>query len=45
MNLKETGYEVVDRTYLAQDSDQWRALMNTKMDPSTPQKMGDFLTG
>jgi len=29
MNLKEAGWEGVDWMNLAQDRDQWRALVNT----------------
>jgi hypothetical protein len=28
INIKETGYESVDRIYLAQDRDQWLTVMN-----------------
>jgi hypothetical protein len=28
MDLKETGWFVMDWIYLAQDRDQWRALVN-----------------
>jgi hypothetical protein len=31
MDLRETGWEVVDWKHLAQDRDQWRALVNTVM--------------
>jgi hypothetical protein len=29
MDVQEMGYEGVDRIYLTQDIDQWRALVNT----------------
>jgi len=29
MDLREIGWEDVDWTHLAQDKDQWRALVNT----------------
>jgi hypothetical protein len=31
MYLREVGWEIVDWTELAQDWDQWRALVNTVM--------------
>jgi hypothetical protein len=36
MNLKETGWEVVDWIHLAQDRDQCRAVVNTVMDLQVP---------
>jgi hypothetical protein len=33
MDFKEIGWEVVDCVHLAQDSDQWRALVNIVMKP------------
>jgi len=35
-NSRETGYEVVDWTHLAQDRDQWRDLVNTVMILAVP---------
>jgi hypothetical protein len=32
MNLKEIGWEDVDWIYLAQNRDQWQALVNMIMD-------------
>jgi hypothetical protein len=32
MDLREIGWEVVDWIHLAEDRDQWRALVNTVMD-------------
>jgi hypothetical protein len=32
MYVMETGWEVVNWIHLAQDKDQWRALVNTVMD-------------
>jgi hypothetical protein len=34
----------VDWTDLAQDRDQWRALLNTVMNPLVPQNAGNFLS-
>jgi hypothetical protein len=31
MNLREIGWDVMDWVKLAQDRDQWRALVNTVM--------------
>jgi hypothetical protein len=31
MDLRETGWEGLDWMYLAQDRDQWRAVMKTVM--------------
>jgi hypothetical protein len=31
MDLREIGWEVVDWMHLAQDRDQWQALVNTVM--------------
>jgi hypothetical protein len=31
LNVKDIGWECVDWTHLAQDRDQWRALVNTVM--------------
>jgi hypothetical protein len=33
MELREIGWEGVDWMHLAQDRDQWRALVNTVMNP------------
>jgi hypothetical protein len=40
----EVGWEGVDLLHMAQDSDQWRALVNTMKNLRFPQKMGNFLT-
>jgi hypothetical protein len=31
IDLRETGWDGIDWIYLAQDRDQWRALLNTVM--------------
>jgi len=36
MDLREIGCEVVDWLHLAQDRDQWRAVMNTVMKLRVP---------
>jgi hypothetical protein len=36
MDLEEIGWEVVDWVDLAQDRDQWRALVNTVMNLRVP---------
>jgi hypothetical protein len=36
VDLRETGWEDVYWMYLAQDRDQWRALVNTVMNPRVP---------
>jgi len=43
MNLKETGWEVVDWIHLAQDRDQCRAVVNTVIGPCGSIKGGEFL--
>jgi hypothetical protein len=44
MDLRETGWKGVDWVRLAQDRDQWRALLNTVMNLRVPQEAGDLLT-
>jgi hypothetical protein len=36
MDLREIGWKCVDRIHLAQDSDQWRAIVNTVMNLQVP---------
>jgi hypothetical protein len=36
MNLEEIGYEDVDWIHLAQNRDQWRAVVNTAMNILIP---------
>jgi hypothetical protein len=43
MDLKERGWGGVDWIDLAQDRDQWRALVNTVMNLPVPQNAGKFL--
>jgi hypothetical protein len=45
MGLRKTGWGSMDRIDLAQDRDQWRALVNTAMDFRVPQNVGKFLSG
>jgi hypothetical protein len=44
MDLRKIGWEGVDRMYLAQDTDQWQALVNSVMNLWVPQKVDNFLT-
>jgi hypothetical protein len=43
MDLRETGWEDVDWIHLAQDRDQWRAVVNTVIYLWVPQKAGNLL--
>jgi len=43
-DLREIGWERVDWSYVAQDRDQWRAVVNTVMNLWVPLKMGKFET-
>jgi hypothetical protein len=45
MDLNERGYENVDWVHLAQDKDQWQALVNTVMSLRVPWNAGNFLRG
>jgi hypothetical protein len=42
-NLRAVWWEVVDWIHLAQDREEWRALVNTVMKLRVPQKVGEFL--
>jgi hypothetical protein len=44
MDLMEMGWEVVDWMHLAQDRDQWRAVVNTVMNLQVPYEAESFLT-
>jgi hypothetical protein len=39
------GWCGVDRIHLAQDRDQWRALVNTMMKFLVPENAGKFMSG
>jgi hypothetical protein len=36
MDLREAGWDCMDWFHLAQDGDQWRALVDTKMNLRVP---------
>jgi hypothetical protein len=40
MNLREIGWGGMDRIHVAQDRDQWRALVNTVMNLRVPKLLG-----
>jgi hypothetical protein len=44
MDPREIGWGGMDRTDLAQDRDQWRALVNTVMNLRIPHNSGKFLS-
>jgi hypothetical protein len=44
MNLKEKGWEDAVLIHLAQDGDQWEALVNTVMNLRVPQNAENFFT-
>jgi hypothetical protein len=44
IDLREVCWQVVERTDLAQDGDQWQALVNTIMYLSVTKKAGNSLT-
>jgi hypothetical protein len=43
MDLREIGWDGMDWTGLAQDRDQWRALVNTAMNLRGSMKRWEFL--
>jgi hypothetical protein len=43
IDLREIGWEGFDLTVLAQDRDQWRALVNTVMNPKSSIKCWEVL--
>jgi hypothetical protein len=40
IDLREIGWDGMDWTDMAQDRDQWRALVNTVLNFRVPQKLG-----
>jgi hypothetical protein len=44
IDLRETGWDGMELMYLAQDGDQWRALVNTVMNNGVPKNAGKFLS-
>jgi hypothetical protein len=45
MDLREIERDGVDCIDMAQDRDQWRALVNTVLNLRVPQNAGKFLSG
>jgi hypothetical protein len=45
MDLREIGWDGVDWIDMAQDRDQWRALVNTVLNLWVPQNAGEFFRG
>jgi hypothetical protein len=45
MDLREIGWDGMDWMELAQDRDQWRALVNTVMSLRVLKIAGNFLNG
>jgi hypothetical protein len=43
MDLRVRGWEVVDWMHVAQDRNQWWAIVDTVMKLKFPQQAGDFL--
>jgi hypothetical protein len=44
MDLREIGWDGMDSADLAQDTDQWRALVNMVMNFKVPENAGKFLS-
>jgi hypothetical protein len=44
MDFRDIGWGGMDWTDLAQDKDQWRALVNTVMNLRVPQKVAKFVS-
>jgi hypothetical protein len=44
INLREIGWDGMDSIDLAQDRDQWRALVNMVMNLPVPSNVGKFLS-
>jgi hypothetical protein len=45
MDLREMGWDRVNWIDMAQDRDQWRALVNTILNLRVPSNAGGFLRG
>jgi hypothetical protein len=45
IDLREIGWDGVDCIDMAQDRDQWRALVNTVLNFRVPLNAGKFLRG
>jgi hypothetical protein len=45
MDLREIGWDGVDWIDMAQDSDQWRALVNTVLNLRDPLNAGCMISG
>jgi hypothetical protein len=45
VDLREIGWDGVDWIDMAEDRYQWRALVNTVLNPRVPKNAGKFLRG
>jgi hypothetical protein len=45
IDLREIGWDGMDWIDLAQDGDQWRALVNAVLNLRVPYNAGNFLSG